>query len=361
MTSLTRIFLLLLGLHFTTGLLAQSNNVVLINDSVYLGRLPFQNAIKHNFEFEVKSGRQAQIKDVKTDCACNLVSYPEFVLRGGQKGVVTIEFDPYKPGPFEKHFQVTWEGGNDVTELVLKGYIEPNIVPLNVDFIESWGALKLKSKVVTFGSIPNHDVVKRKVEVYNPSPVTISFEDSIIAPSYLEVVWKEKEIAPLGKTEFEVFLNPELKKTFGFSLDHMVFLTNHPTFPKLELNVSSNIYAGEKTVKKQPKKVALPKIWVSSDTLDLGKVFSKNSFLLSFAVYNRGAGELSIRSIIPDENCEIIDVDKRDLKEDEYANIKVKVSDLFKNAGMQYRTIRVMSNDPENEEKTLIIKANVIK
>ena len=111
-------FITLFAFLFTATIsLAQYSNVSLINDSIYLGRLPFNNSIKHSFDFLVKSGKQAQVKEVKSDCACSVLSYPEYVLRSGQKGSISIEFDPYKPGPFEKKFHISWEGSDEVNEL----------------------------------------------------------------------------------------------------------------------------------------------------------------------------------------------------------------------------------------------------
>ncbi|MGB0523469.1 MAG: DUF1573 domain-containing protein [Flammeovirgaceae bacterium] len=357
---MTRILLLFVGLFFITTTYAQFTNVSITKDSVYLGRLSYQNTITHSFQFVVKNGRQAQVKEVKADCACSILSYPEYVLRSGQEGNVNVEFDPYKPGPFEKRFYVSWEGSSKVDELILKGYIEPTSIPAEQSFSEKWGNLRLKRKIITFGNVPNQDVVKRRVEVYNPSSSTITFKDTVTTPKYMEVVWEENELKPQGKLAFDIYLNPKLKNDFGFSLDNLVFYTNHPVFSSLSLDVSSIVYAGkERTMSKEiPKQ---PKIWVGTDTLSLGKIFSNNSFVVSFIVYNKGKDVLKIDRVVPDVNCEIISIDKKELKAEEYTYIKVKVSELFKQAGMQYRTVRVLSNDPQANEKVLTIQADVIK
>lgn len=353
-------YLLLIIVFLSTAtLLAQKSRVTIKDDSVYLGRIPIKNSIRHQFEFEVKPGSQAQIKEVKSDCACSILSYPEHVLRPKQKGVILIEFEPYKPGPFEKRFIVSWEGSSVEDELILKGYIEPSIVSYKMDFPVEWGSLRLKHRVVAFGNIANQDVVKRKVEVYNPSSLAITFEDSIISPNYIEVLWDKKTVEPMGKASFDVYYNPKLKNDFGFSVDNVVFFTNHPSVPNLSLDVSSVVYAGAEAIKKHiPKR---PQIWVSSDTLDLGKVFTNNSYMVSFAVYNRGKDKLVLNNVIPDVDCELMELEKQELEQNEYSNVKIKISNLFKKAGLQYRTIKVLSNDPNEKEKVLTIKAEVIK
>jgi len=348
----------LLSLSFVAS--AQSNKIEIVNDSVYLGRIPLEDAIQYDFEFKVKRGGQAQIKEIKTDCACSVVDYPKSVLRSGQMGKVKVEFDPYKPGPFEKRFLVSWEGSAAEDELILKGYIEPNTVPIDLDFPVEWGRFRLKSKTIAFGNIPNQSVVRRRVQVHNPTSFTFNFEDSVVLPKYLEVVWGEQSLLPNSTINFDIYFDPSIKNDFGYSLDNLLFFTNDPNHPQLSLDISSNIYLDTRNRPKVEMPKA-PEIWVSDDTLSLGKVFSSNSFVVTFVVYNRGKEKLQIHEIVPDQDCVIMEVGKKELLENEYTNIKVRVSDLFKNAGTQYRTIKIINNDPKAREKLLTITADVIK
>lgn len=334
----------------------QNPSVDFEEDSAFFIKVPLE-IIQHEFAFKVKNGGRAKITDVKPDCACSVATFPKQMLEGGGTYSIMVEFDPYQFGPFDKKFEVSWEGTTKTDVLIMKGSILPTGVEANTGFPKSWGNLQLKNSVVFFGDISNKSIVKKRVEIYNPTNFPFTFEDSIIKPNYTEVIFTERTIEPKKKLAIDIFYHPELKNDFGYSVDNIRFFTSDLFHPVMDLSVSANIFP----VKIFEDSRDLPRLWVNSDTLDLGKVFSNGNYVVSFIIYNKGKQPLEISDIVPDDNTEIVGISKKSIEENEYSSVKVRIFDIAKTAGAKSRTIKLYSNDPSQGETLLTITADVVK
>ncbi|MFT5915483.1 MAG: hypothetical protein ACJAWV_001544 [Flammeovirgaceae bacterium] len=334
----------------------QNPSVDFEEDSVFFTKVPLAK-IQHGFTFRVKEGGRAKIKNVKPDCACSIATFPKRMLEGGYAYSIIVEFDPYQFGPFEKKFEVAWEGITKTDVLVMKGSILPTGVAASTGFSKSWGNLQLKNSVVFFGDISNKSIVKKRVEIYNPTNFPFTFEDSVVKPNYTEVVFIERTIEPRKKLAIDIFYHPELKNDFGYSIDNIRFFTSDLFNPTLDLSISANIFPVQVFEDSRDS----PRLWVSSNTLSLGKVFSNGNYVVSFIIYNKGKQPLEISQILPDDNTEIVGISKKTIGENEYSSVKVRVFDIAKTAGAKSRTIKLYSNDPSQGETLLTITADVVK
>ena len=143
--------LFILGI-FTFSVQAQTSFVQFGKDTVHLGNIPME-AVQHNFLFKITSEGNFKIKQVKPDCACAVAEFPKQSLSNNSIATISVTFDPYKPGPFEKIFEVVWANKTTTNKLILKGYVEPQNLPKHVEFGKDWGMLRLKNKIVNLGNI----------------------------------------------------------------------------------------------------------------------------------------------------------------------------------------------------------------
>ena len=202
------------------------------------------------------------------------------------------------------------------------------------------------------------NLIKKRIEVYNPNDFAINFSDSIAKPNYIEAILEEKTIAPKSTISVDLFYYPELKQSYGYSLDNVRFFTDTGITPELDLSITANIYS--KKLKTLFEKS--PRIWTEKDTLSLGKVFSNGPYIVQFAVYNKGGKSLKLDKIVPTTGCEILSISKQQLQPGEYSNIRIKVKDIANDGGgTKFRKVEIISDDPLNPTTTIMIKAEVIK
>lgn len=346
-----------------SGILAQTSaspKLIFEADSAYLGRLKMADSpITQRFDFKVLPGQYVTIKEVKPDCACSIATYPTAPLEGGEFGYIMVTFTPYKLGPFEKRFAVIFEdeaGGQEVnpTELVIKGYIEPEKVDLALDFPHKCGNIRMRNKLVSFGGIGNSTLVKQRIQFYNDSDYPITFGDSISLPSYIELVLDTpRVIPPRAICEALVFYHPELKNDFGYSYDHIRLFSDDPAQEVLELDIAA-IIRPETQVKTNDS----PLLWVTP-TMDLGTVPVAKDFIVSFMIYNRGKGDLIVHKAEAKSDIMVLGLDKETIKQGDFCLLKVQVTNLS-GSGKYERSVTIHTNDPTQPTKELKVVATVL-
>jgi hypothetical protein len=186
---LSYVFFLIFVLSMPFGV--QGQGFFFVKDSINLGRIDQNNTpIDADFHFEVKGSYPIQITSVTPDCACITSSFPTFLLNSGAKNKISIRYDAYKAGSFDKKFRVIYTEGNETMEkiLTLSGYITPHKPDPKIAYPYISGSLRMTNKTVNLGTITNEGVVKKKITLYNQSAESIKI-DSVITPKHIEIIF----------------------------------------------------------------------------------------------------------------------------------------------------------------------------
>ena len=359
---LKKVHFFLLPLFFTSFLVNAQNGFISFEKTrIDLGRLNEQQfPVTYNFEFLVAGSAKVSISTIETDCACSVIDYTKETLSAGDRGIVKVVFNPYKPGPFKKNFTVI--ANNAIprkTELILEGFIEPFTFNPSIEFpIVNQDNMSFKNKYILLGNITNSGLVKKDVALYNMNNDTIKLADTIQAPPFIDVAFEDGlEIPPKQIYSFALYYDPSLKNDFGEITDslHIFKLDEKENLSPIKLYVKSSIrqYIPENFSKNNPS--SYPHLAVSDSIINLGRVSLERDKIVDFVLSNSGGSPLKIQKIVCNYGAEIYNIDNRENAPYEFANLKISVKNINKK-GTQDRTILIYCNDPNNTVMSLRIK-----
>jgi hypothetical protein len=109
--------------------------------------------VSHTFVFQNKGKTPVTVNDVYSACGCIGKVVSKSLLKPGDKGKVTITFDPaYKSGFFSKEIVVFSNNGKNYNRIWVEGIIKPAVHPIEDEYPYNFGSgLFLRLKVMAFG------------------------------------------------------------------------------------------------------------------------------------------------------------------------------------------------------------------
>jgi len=102
-----------------------------------------------------------------------------------------------------------------------------------------------------------------------------------------------------------------------------------------------------------------PKLMVQPGEYDFGVIEQGEMVSHTFILTNGGSDLLKISNVTASCGCTAAKPEKQELAPGESTNLLVTFNSAHRQ-GSQFKTVKVTSNDPENPEVTLSIKANVV-
>jgi hypothetical protein len=112
-----------------------------------------QGKVSHTFVFQNKGKTPVLVNEVNSACGCIGKVITKGAVQPGEKGKVTITFDPgYKSGFFSKEIVVLSNNGKEYNRIWVEGNIVPAEHPIEEDYPYNFGGgLYLRLKVMAFG------------------------------------------------------------------------------------------------------------------------------------------------------------------------------------------------------------------
>jgi len=109
--------------------------------------------VSHTFVFKNSGKKAVVINEVNSGCGCIGKVLSKDPVKAGEKGKLTITFDPgYKSGFFSKEIVVYSNNGQDFNRIWVEGIITPAEHPIEDDYPYNFGSgLYLRLKVMAFG------------------------------------------------------------------------------------------------------------------------------------------------------------------------------------------------------------------
>lgn len=109
--------------------------------------------VSHAFVFHNRGQSPVLIDQVYSDCGCVGKVLSKALIKPGEKGIITITFNPaYKSGFFSKEVAVFFNGGKNYNHIWVQGTVKPYEHPVQEDYPYAFGdGLYLRLKVMAFG------------------------------------------------------------------------------------------------------------------------------------------------------------------------------------------------------------------
>lgn len=125
--------------------------------------------VSHTFVFQNKGKTPILLNDINSACGCIGKVSTKGPVKPGEKGKVTITFDPsYKSGFFSKEIVVLSNNGENYNRIWVEGIIEATEHPLEEEYPYNFGSgLYLRLKVMAFGYLKPGETRKMKLHYAN--------------------------------------------------------------------------------------------------------------------------------------------------------------------------------------------------
>ncbi len=205
-----------------------------------------------------------------------------------------------------------------------------------------------------FGNIVQGEKVSHIFTITNTGGAELDILNVHASCGCTAVKPEKNKLAPNESTQLNVEFNSAYKS--GKQIKYVYIESNDPENRQLKIQFDGNV------VDKKDSEVVstVPKIFFPISEHDFGKVKEGKAVDYTFKLINRGKGLLEIKSVNTSCGCTAAILSDKNIEPGKEGTIKVEF-DTKNRSGEVTRTIAVTSNDPEEPNKILIIKADVEK
>jgi hypothetical protein len=88
------------------------------------GTIPYSGNGTYEFKFTNTGKEPLVISNAKGSCGCTVPSWPKEPILKGHSGVINVQYDTKRPGPFTKTVTVSSNGKTAEKVLTIKGTVE---------------------------------------------------------------------------------------------------------------------------------------------------------------------------------------------------------------------------------------------
>jgi hypothetical protein len=164
-------------------------------------------------------------------------------------------------------------------------------------------------------------------------------------------------IPPNTDMKIKVRYYPKQPLEYGPVKQDIKIYTNDDSLPTKVFYINANIVEDFNSLSKSQLKKA-PKMELNSREVDLGNVPLFNMPTAKFTIKNKGKSDLIIMRVIRSCNCLSPSFTQMVIPKGKSVDLNVIYS-LANMAGPDTKTLKLITNDPNNSEITLTVKINV--
>ena len=316
--------------------------------------------VKCTFTFTNTGDDTLKIINVKPSCGCTAVDWTKTGVLPKKTGYINAEFDPAKrPGTFNKGISVTTnDPSQPMINLVIKGEVLQKPKGVEDIYPVIVGNLRLEGAQFNFGNTKNTEIRKDTLKIFNSwkKPMTLGFKD---VATYITAKAVPETLKPGKEGLVIISYDVTQRNEFGYVFDRLLMTSNDSIQPEKTLNISQSI--SEDFSKLTPEQLAnAPKIKFDNTTFDYGTAKQGDKVECTFVFRNEGVNDLIIRKVKASCGCTATNPEKTLLKKGEESKINATFNTAGKE-GKQYKTITVISNDPNNSTVILNLQGTVEK
>ena len=315
--------------------------------------------VSHTFEFTNTSRRPFIIDLISVSCGCTAAEYDKAPVLPGQKGGITITYDPTgRPGMIDKSVIVLSNNRKDRTVLSITGEVNPRPRSIEDDFPFDLGdGLRAESNLFLFGYQGRGVSAVQAVNIYNagdkPARISLSTESNsgsgffsaVANPSVLQqgergqlVFGYDLSTADIwGMVFTKVFI-----RVNGKEIDETV---------TAYVNVTENFEAWTKT-----ELLNAPRAHMDTQYFQLGEIGKDGETSRVFEIGNVGESDLIIRDIKANSERITYEIDKTVIPKGATATLKATMRPGG-NTGRISESITLVLNDPDRPIRELRLSA----
>ena len=313
--------------------------------------------VTHSFSFVNQGGEPLIINKVNATCGCTTPDWTRQPVKPGGEGYIRATFDPRRrPGKFNKSVIVHTNASNGTVLLRIHGKVLPRERTIQERYPRKMGALRLKSHHLAFARIKHSQVHEDSLAIVNTSdqPIRLDFER---VPKHISLAVKPDVLQAGEQAHLYGTYDPGKIDDWGFRMDRVRVKVNGAHIPHNYLVVSAKIMEDFSGLTARERENA-PHVSFESTTHDFGSVDRRAQVEHVFRFKNTGKNPLKIRKIRATCGCTTIRPEKTVIPPGERSSFKA-ILNVGTRKGQLHKSIYFISNDPQNSNLRLSLKARV--
>lgn len=352
---------LLLCLLSGAAVLAQKGPEITFEQSRYdFGQIKEEDGpVEHAFSFTNTGDAPLLITSVKASCGCTTPGWTSDAVPPGERGFIKAQYNPLnRPGNFNKSLTVKTNTSTETHILFIEGFVKPKPRTPEEDYPVKNGQLRTANRAFYMGNITTEEPVTKEFELFNDSESdTLVFRDQAVTPDYIQLTFIPERLAPNTVGRLIVSYDPATKNDLGFRSDNIVFFTDEEENSNKSFTIMATVYEYFPPMTKAELEKA-PKLVVDKRLHDFGNLRSGEVVKTSFKLVNTGNSPLNIRQTKANCGCTVSKPGKKDLAPGESTTLEVTFNPEGR-VGNQQKNVTIFSNDPQNPNQIITIKASV--
>jgi hypothetical protein len=311
----------------------------------------------HDFRFVNNGKGPIKITNVITSCGCTHSEWTRTPINPGDSGIIRASFDPDgRQGKFDKTLTVETDGSPTNHNLVIKGHVYPAKFNFAETYKYQYGNIAVVTNNFNFAAVKSNGYDSTEIGLYNMGNKKV-YVYKIETPSNILTTRPYDHMPPNTEMRIPLKYYPKVPIEYGPIRQEFRIYTNDDSLPIKRFFVTANIVEDFSMMSKKDLKTA-PKLIMKSKEVDLGNVPLFNTPTAVFTIINKGKKDLIIRKIVRNCTCLIPEMEQKIIPKGKSAELKVQYS-LVNMAGPDSKTLKMITNDPNNSEVTLTVKINV--
>ena len=284
------------------------------------GDLIENEEVSHTFTFLNEGIDSVGITSVKASCDCVVTEWNIAKIAPKALDSITVSFNASKrSGAFHKLIHVVTNDGTSTTLQIIG---------------------------------------EKEFKIYNNSDSVMTFlMDSSRIPDFIQLKIIPNILPPKSIGTLLLNYDPVHRADLGFFRDGLDIMTTDVEMPLKRISVVATIEEYfEAGLSSRVDSVNYPKLDLSDENIDFGKILANQPKFHNLSLYNRGIDVLNIRTI--KSNCGCVDWNLKDenIPGGDSTVLMIKL-DPINRKGRQFKNITLFTNDPSNSTRVISLKA----
>ncbi|MDR2847792.1 MAG: DUF1573 domain-containing protein [Bacteroidales bacterium] len=313
-------------------------------------------AAVHDFTFKNSGSSPLIIKNVTTTCGCTTPEWTKQPIPPGKSGLIKVSYDVKgRPGTIDKTITVYSNGKPATVNLHITGEVTAVDRAPAEAFRFPMGSLRLSEHHLTFDRVWSYEKPSLTVVAYNPGAETVKIE-LVNLPPHITAEVSPASIGKEQKASIKLTYDAAKKNEWGFVSDRINLSLNGKQSGQYYLMVTANIQEDFSRWTAQQLQNA-PAITIDQTVIEAGKMKSGEKKEYTVKLTNSGKSKLLIRKTeTPSQQVKI--TAPKEIAAGANAELLIQY-DASEQSGAQSKIITITTNDPQNSQIVLKLKAEV--
>lgn len=260
------------------------------------------------------------------------------------------------PEKFNYYVKVQSNARNPRELIRISGNITDNPEKPALLYKTDLSGVKFKENSINLGKIFTQQIIRDTVYFYNTRKEAVTVSTRYI-PSHIKVDVYPTKVAPQEKGMLLLTYDAVAKNDYGYIFDSVILKFDEDNSYSNRLSVTANIVEDFSKLSKKELQNA-PVAEFDKKSIEFGEISQGEKVNCDFTLENKGKTALVIRKTKASCGCTAVTMGENTIAPGHKTVIRATFNSAGK-SGRQYKSITVITNDPQMPETILTISGNI--